>query len=75
MLRPKRRLRKPTPLEHGVLYAAALFQLTHDQPAMVADILRQAGLTTAHCGELEECDREALRKVNREKGMALTGLD
>lgn len=60
--------------ERGVLYAVAVVQMTANEPVIAADILREAGFTTLDCSSLDDCDKEALRVVNQEKGMRLTGL-
>ena len=63
-----------TEFERGVLYATAIVQMTADQPDIAADILREAGFTELDCSSLDECDKDALRVVNKEKGMCLAGL-
>ncbi|WP_395009543.1 hypothetical protein [Undibacterium sp.] len=66
---------KLTEFEQGVFYAAAIVQITADQPGIAADIVKSAGLHNHDCSELDEMDKEALRVVNREKGMSLKGLN
>lgn len=59
----------------GILYAAAIVQATAKQPVIAADILREAGLTHADCGKLDDFDKEHLRIVNKERGINLQNLD
>jgi len=58
----------------GAIYAACLLVRLHDQPGMAADVLKEAGLRTWDCSELEEFEKEMLRIINEEKDMALRGL-
>lgn len=66
--------KKLTEFEQGVFYAAAIVQITADQPGIAADIVKSAGLQNHDCSELDEMDKDALRVVNEEQGMNLKGL-
>lgn len=50
-----------------VFYAAALLVFLHDQPGMAADILKEAGLETWDCSDMDEFEKSKLRIINKEK--------
>lgn len=60
---------------NGILTAAAILQSIHDQPNMAASLLRETCLNFYNCSELDDFDKEHLRKINKETDMHLTGLD
>jgi len=60
---------------NGILTAAAIFQSINDQPSMAASILRGTCLNFYDCSELDDFDKEHLRKINKETDMHLTGLN
>ncbi|NVL49951.1 hypothetical protein F2S72_09385 [Pseudomonas syringae pv. actinidiae] len=66
---------KLTDFEHGIFYSAASIVRLHGEPRVAADLLIDAELANIDCSELEEYEKEMLRQVNTEKGVALTGLD
>jgi len=72
----KKRRRKPTQLELGILYAAAdLARYIYDIGDAAA-LLRRQGLAEADCSGLEEMDKEQLRILRDDYGLAnLRGLD
>lgn len=72
----KRRRRKPTQLELGILYAAAdLSRYIYDR-ADVAALLRRQGLADADCSAVDEMDKEQLRILRDDYGLGeLRGLD
>lgn len=59
--------------EQGVLYAAGILAVLHDQPNMAADIVREAGLDGVDCQDMPEYDRGNLKLVNG-NGVTLKGL-
>ena len=58
----------------GVLYAASVLIATHDVPTMAATIIREAGLGQADCSGLDDFDKNHLRKIQGESGIAQIGL-
>lgn len=56
--------------------AVSVLMATHDQPTMAANVLQELGLIKADCSELDEFDKENLRKVQQQSGcrLALRGL-
>lgn len=60
--------------KEGVLYAASILVATHDQPTMAATIIREAGLNEADCSSMEDFEKNNLRKIQGERGIALRGL-
>lgn len=60
--------------EQGVLYSASVLVAMHDEPVAAATILREAGLMNADCSGLDDFDKNNLRKIQGEKGIALRGL-
>lgn len=72
----KRRSRKPTQLQLGILFAAAdLSRFIYDQGDVVA-LLRRQGLADADCSSLDEMDKEQLRRIRDDYGLpTLQGLD
>lgn len=72
----KRRRRKPTQLELGILYAAAdLCRYIYDRGDVVA-LLRRQGLGEADCAALDDMDKEQLRILRDDYGLSeLRGLD
>jgi hypothetical protein len=73
--RQKPHERKPTELEQGILYAAAdLCRYVVDLGDVVA-LLRRQGLTEADCSDLEDMDKDQLRRLRDEYARdALSGL-
>ncbi|WP_449124741.1 hypothetical protein [Pseudomonas viridiflava] len=67
--------RKPTQLEQGILYAAAdLCRYVVDVSDVVA-LLRRQGLTEADCSDLEDMDKDELRRLRDQYAPdALNGL-
>lgn len=63
--------------EEGVMMAASVLISTHDFCVAAADIVKELGLTQADCSELDEFDKENLRKIQGELGgvIKLRGLD
>lgn len=64
-----------TEWQKGVFYAAAIVLETADEPGIAGDIIRSASLGRAHCASLDDFEKDQLRKINGEKGLALTGLE
>lgn len=62
-----------TEFDRGVLYAAGILAVLHNQPSMAADIIREAGLDGADCSSMDEYDKENLKLVDG-KGVCLKGL-
>ena len=61
--------------EQGVLMAASVLIACHDQPTMAADVLHELGLSNADCSDLDDFDKENLRKAQGERGkIKLRGL-
>jgi hypothetical protein len=56
------------------MYAVCLPVRLHDNPGMVADILKEADLETWDCSGLKDFEKEILRTINKEKDMNLRGL-
>lgn len=73
---PKPRRRKPTQLQVGILCAAAdLARYIYDIGDAAA-LLRRQGLAEADCSALDEMDKEQLRILRDDYGLAsLRGLD
>lgn len=65
---------KLDPWSEGVLMAASVLVATHDQPTEAATILKELGLADADCSQLDDFDKESLRKVIHERGITLRGL-
>lgn len=49
--------------EQGVLMAASVLISTHDQIVAAADVVCQLGLREADCSELDDFDKQNLRKI------------
>jgi hypothetical protein len=64
-----------TEFEEGILFAAAEMLRLHDQPTMVADMLRFTGLDRANVSQMDDYDKEWLETLNVERDIALTGLE
>jgi len=60
--------------EKGMMYAVVQI-LKHDEPTMASYILRESGCTKLDCSGLDEQDRIILRKVQKERGIQLRGLN
>jgi hypothetical protein len=58
----------------GVLYAAGILVRLHDQPAVAASVINEAGLGEADCSGLDEFEKQSLRKLQGEAGVRLRGL-
>ena len=56
------------------MYAVCLPVRLHDNPGMVADILKEADLETWDFSGLKDFEKEILRTINKEKDMNLRGL-
>lgn len=61
---------------HGVLLSASVLIACHDAPVEAATILKELGMATADCSELDGYDKRNLRKVQGELGglIRLKGL-
>ncbi|HHN1485736.1 TPA: hypothetical protein ACRNDU_005010 [Pseudomonas aeruginosa] len=73
---PRKPRNKPTQLQTGILLAAAdLSRYIYDR-ADAAALLKRQGLTDANCSALDEMDKEQLRILRDDYGLArLRGLD
>jgi len=60
--------------EEGALVFAALLTRGFDEPFLASQVLKEMGYSSADCKNLDEFDKEPLRKVNAENGMKLRGL-
>lgn len=62
--------------EEGVLMAASVLQSLYDEPTTAATIIRELGLTSADCSELDDFDKENLRKIQEQSGgrLSLRGI-
>ena len=60
--------------EIGIMFAAASLNRNHDQPGMAAEIIIDAGLERYNCKNLDDMEKEELRKINGERGIQLRGL-
>ena len=65
---------KLNPWSEGVLMAASVLVATHDEPTLAATILKELGLSDADCSQLDDFDKESLRKLMTERGITLRGL-
>lgn len=61
--------------EHGIMFAAAEMLRLHDQPTMVADLLRATGLNHADVTSMDDFDKETLEMLSGERDIQLTGLE
>lgn len=60
----------------GVFYAAGLLVTAADQPTLALDILEQAGYLEMDCSDLDDTEKEAMRKLQAtESRCNFTGLD
>jgi len=61
---------------HGVLLSVSVLMACHDAPVEAATILKEMGMATADCSELDAYDKRNLRKVQGEIGgmIRLKGL-
>lgn len=60
----------------GVFYAAGLLVTAADQPTMALDILEQAGYLGMDLSELDDTEKEAMRKLQaQEPRCDFTGLE
>lgn len=62
--------------EEGVLMAASVLQALHDEPVLAATIIRELGLASINCSELDDFDKENLRKIQEQSGgrLSLRGI-
>lgn len=65
-----------TEQEQGAMLAISVLIALHDQPGMAADVLVELGLHAADCTELDEYDKQNLKKIQGERGgsIRLRGL-
>lgn len=60
----------------GVFYAASILVTLNDQTTYAADILEQAGYLDADCSELDDSEKDAMRKLQeQDERCNFTGLD
>lgn len=61
---------------HGVLLSVSVLMACHDAPVEAATIIKEMGMATADCSELDAYDKRNLRKVQGELGgmIRLKGL-
>ncbi|EGR4069174.1 hypothetical protein FXE32_17760 [Vibrio cholerae] len=60
----------------GIFYAAAILVTLNDEPTSAADILEQAGHINADCSDLDDAEKEAMRKLqDQDSRCCFTGLD
>lgn len=65
-----------TKFEEGVFYSAAIIVETHGQMVVACDLLREAGLFNSDISELDDYEKNALKKLNeQEPECCLTGFD
>lgn len=57
----------PSEFEQGILTAAGLLVKLHDLPGPAADVLLSTGLGEADCSQLDDFDKENLRKIQGER--------
>lgn len=59
----------------GVFYAAAIVTTFCDQPSMAADIIEEAGYLDADCSDLDDTEKDAMRKLQtQDERCKFTGL-
>lgn len=65
-----------TEFEQGVFYSAAIIVNTHGSTIIACDLLREAGLFNSDISELDDYEKNALKKLNeQEPECCLTGFD
>lgn len=60
--------------EQGILYAVATLVRPHKLPAIAASIVREAGLGNMDISKIGKYDRDSLRMLNSEEGIAFRGV-
>lgn len=61
-------------MEEGALMAVSILIALHDQPGMAADVVNELGLAAADCSQLDDYDKQNLKKIQGERGVHLRGL-
>jgi len=67
---------KLSEFQQGALVAVSLLIGLHDQPVAAADVVSEMGLSDADCAELDDYDKNNLKKIQGERGgtIKLRGL-
>lgn len=63
-----------TDTEQGALMAVSILISIHDQPSMAADVVNELGLAHADCSQLDDFDKQNLKKIQGERGVRLHGI-
>jgi len=58
----------------GVFFAVCLLVRLHGKPEIAAEIIKEAGIETWDCTGLNNYEKEILKTINKENGIALRGL-